>query len=126
MNGVKNMKKMDIIIASVLIAISLISFLFLRLNADYYYVEITHDSEVIEYFRLTDRVEKTIELDHTGHNVVVVKDGMVNMIEADCPDQLCVHMESITYDSWNPTIICAPNKIVVRIIGGDTVVDGIA
>lgn len=120
------MRKMDLIIIIGIVIIALVSFTFIQLNTDKYYVEITYDGEVVEYFELTDNVDRVIELDYEGHNVVVVKDGIVNMIEADCPDQLCVHMESITYDSWNPTIICAPNKIVVRIIGGETVVDGIA
>jgi len=119
------MKNGDKIIISLVIIVSLVAFFFMRQDSDKYYVEIQYNGETVQYFELDDSVERTIELDHEGHNVLVVKDGHVDMIEADCPDQDCVHMQSITYDSWNPTIICAPNKIVVRIVGGEREVDGI-
>lgn len=114
------------------------------------YVEILYNGEVIEYFMLTDDLEKelvfekdtevdyyypadkdrngnTIERDETfrGYNRVVIKDGYVDMVEADCPDQDCVHMKPISKDSWNPNILCAPNRIEVRIVGIDTDIDGI-
>lgn len=119
------MKKGDIIIISILVVVAFAAFFFMRVNSDNYYVEIQYNGDRVKYFELTDKVDEIIELDHEGHNVLVIKDGHVDMIEADCPDQDCVHMQSITYDSWNPTIICAPNKIVVRIIGGEQLVDGI-
>ena len=35
------------------------------------------------------------------------------MIEADCPDQLCVHQKAISKD--RETIVCLPNKVVVEV-----------
>lgn len=120
------MKIADRIIIGVVLVIAVVAFIVMRPNNDdKYYVEIQYNGETVEYFELTDDVDRTIVLDYEGHNVLVVHDGHVDMIEADCPDQDCVHMTPITYDSWNPTIICAPNKIVVRIVGGDKEVDGI-
>ena len=35
------------------------------------------------------------------------------MIEADCPDKLCVHQKAI--ERTNETIVCLPHKVVVEI-----------
>lgn len=48
-----------------------------------------------------------------GSNVLEIKNGRADMIEADCPDQLCVHQRAISADNEN--IICLPNKVVVEI-----------
>lgn len=119
------MKKGDRIIILLVFVVAVVAFFFMRVNTDKYYVEIQYNGETVEYFELTDDLDLTLELEYEGYNKLVIHDGHVDMVEADCPDQDCVHMQAITYDSWNPTIICAPNKIVVRIVGGNSEVDGI-
>ena len=44
---------------------------------------------------------------------IQIKDGEASMIEADCPDQICVHEKAISADG--ESIICLPNKIVVEV-----------
>lgn len=119
------MKNGDKLIIGLILIIAVVAFFLMRTDGEKYYVEIQYNGETVEYFELTDDVDEVFELEYEGYNKLVVKDGYVNMVEADCPDQDCVHMAAITYDSWNPTIICAPNKIVVRIIGGPSEVDGL-
>lgn len=114
------------------------------------YVEILYNGEVVEYFQLTDDLELEITFEkgqkveyfypadvdkdgnevkrdeeHRGFNQIIVKDGNVDVIDADCPDQVCVHHDSINKDSWNPSIICAPNRIEVRIVGVSVDIDGV-
>lgn len=48
-----------------------------------------------------------------GTNLVKVAGGKVQMVHADCPDQICVHHKEISKN--NETIICLPNKIVLSI-----------
>lgn len=48
-----------------------------------------------------------------GTNLVKVAGGKVQMVRADCPDQICVHHKEISKN--NETIICLPNKIVLSI-----------
>lgn len=48
-----------------------------------------------------------------GTNYLVIHDGMADVTEADCPDELCVHESAIRYDG--ETIVCLPHKLVVRI-----------
>ena len=37
------------------------------------------------------------------------------MTDADCPDLLCVHQRAI--DKEDETIVCLPNKVVVKVVG---------
>ena len=49
-------------------------------------------------------------------NVLRIENGKADMIEASCPDLLCVHQKAIFRQ--RETIVCLPNKVVVEIIGG--------
>ena len=51
-------------------------------------------------------------------NVLVIKDGNVCISNADCPDGLCVKQGTIS--KANESIICLPNKLVVRIVEDNT------
>ena len=48
-----------------------------------------------------------------GWNVVQIKDGKVSVTSADCPEQVCVHHNSI--DTAGETIICLPHKLVIEV-----------
>ena len=61
----------------------------------------------------------------TVTNTLVIKNGKADMIDADCPDLLCVHQKSISHQG--ETIVCLPNKVVVSIEGGtEGLVDTVA
>lgn len=51
-----------------------------------------------------------------GTNVLLIRNGKASMLEADCPDQLCVHQKPIALN--RESIICLPNKVVVEIESG--------
>lgn len=48
-----------------------------------------------------------------GYNVIDVRPGEIEVIEADCPDQICVHQGAIS-DGAEP-IVCLPHKLVIEI-----------
>ena len=50
---------------------------------------------------------------HRGTNVVKVEKGRIRVIEADCPDKVCVRSGWIS-DSAAP-VCCLPHKLVIRI-----------
>ena len=54
---------------------------------------------------------------NNGTNILVIKDGMADMLEADCPDKLCVDQRAISKN--HESIICLPNKVVVEVISSD-------
>jgi len=59
--------------------------------------------------------EQTISIPLDNHyiNTFEIKNGKVTMLEANCPDHLCVKQRSIQYN--NETIVCLPHQVVLLI-----------
>ena len=73
-------------------------------------VIVRKNGAIIGTYDLNDDQEILI---NDGSNVLVINNGKADMIEADCPDKLCVEQRSISKN--NESIICLPNKVVVEI-----------
>lgn len=114
------MKKNEIIIIIGLLAVSLIgiaAFYLINKTDSPLSVRVTRQGEVIGIFPLSeDRTE--IFTDATGFNTLEISDGTAKMVEADCPDHICVKTYPIS--SPGETIICLPHKLVVEVITGDS------
>lgn len=50
-----------------------------------------------------------------GTNLLVIRNGMADISEADCPDKLCVRQAAIS--RTGESLVCLPNRIVVVIEG---------
>lgn len=50
---------------------------------------------------------------NSGYNTVVVKDQTIGIVEADCPDKICIQEGFIR----NPgeTTVCLPHKVMIEI-----------
>ena len=80
--------------------------------------EITIDGTVYGVYALDE--PQTID---TGiGNILEIKDGRIRMIDADCPDRLCVYEAAAS--RTGETIVCLPHKLSVRILGGDRSASG--
>ena len=64
--------------------------------------------------------ELTFEAEDGGYNIVTIKDGMIAVTEADCPDQYCVRQG---FCNSGEQIVCLPHKLVISFIG-DSEIDG--
>ena len=73
--------------------------------------EVTIKVDGKEYGTYSLNEDKTINIDE--HNIIVIKDGVVHMEDADCPDKLCIKQGKI--DSIGQKIVCLPNKTIVEI-----------
>ena len=104
------LKKKDIILVIVILVIALIAFgaklLFSEKGGE---AIITVDGKVYGTYSLDQ--DQTIKVD--DHNTVVIKDGVVHMEDADCPDKLCIKQGKI--DSNGEKIVCLPNKTIVEV-----------
>lgn len=73
-------------------------------------IEILMDGESLGIYSLDQ--DQTIEIG--GTNRVVIAEGKARMEWADCPDQLCVHMNPIAKSG--ETLVCLPNEVIVRVV----------
>ena len=64
-------------------------------------------------YSLGSDLELPIDTAESGRNLLVIKDGSAQVIDANCPDRICVSHREIS--SVGETIVCLPHKLVVRI-----------
>lgn len=92
-----------IILSAVLIAVGLFSF---RKNGSELVITVNNE----EYGRYPLSEDRVIPLEH---NTAVIKDGFAYMESADCPDKVCVNSPKIS--KRNETVICLPNKVLLKV-----------
>ncbi len=107
------MKRNDIILVVILAVSALLVWLcFSLFSREGSWVVVTVNGEETARYPLSEHREVRLESDG-GYNVLVIKDGEADVIEASCPDGLCVDFRPISKDG--ETIVCLPNKTVVSI-----------
>ena len=82
------------------------------------------DGETVMELPLSEDTRTVLGED--GHsNTLVVENGAVRVVEADCPDQVCVRHGAVRYAG--ESIVCLPHRLIVTIEGGAASgIDGIA
>lgn len=111
----KRLKKRDFLLIGGLLALALLLWICVRQvgNRAGAYVTVTVDGEMYGTYSLDVEQEVPIRRDGVTTNVLVIAEGQADMIQADCPDKLCVHQRSISKSK--ESIICLPNKVVVTV-----------
>lgn len=109
------MKRNDLILMAAVLTIAIAGFLlyasFGKDSAGM--ITVTVDGEVFGTYSL--KKDQEIQINDT--NFLIVQDGKADMIEADCPDQICVEQKAVSKNK--ESIICLPNKVIVEVIGGE-------
>lgn len=112
------MKKNDIILIVVIILLCVGFFVFFQFTKEEgSKVVVTINGEVYETIDLSEEDTYTVEGENGEVNTFQIIDGEVDMIDANCPDKLCVNQKDIHYN--HETIVCLPNKVVIEVISGD-------
>lgn len=107
------MKKKDLILLCVILALALTVYLVLFLiykdSGEVVVVRVSGE----EYARLPLNEDTELIIDGSGGtNLLVIKDGQAFISEASCPDRICVHTGVA---SEIKTIVCMPNEVTVSI-----------
>ena len=85
-------------------------------------VNIVQDGKLLYTFDLTSAEDQTLEIEYKGRiNTIQIADGRIRMLEAECPDQTCVHMGWL--DSSTMPIVCLPNHLVIEYADSEDEVD---
>lgn len=116
----KVLKKGDLFLALALLMIAVIVFCFILFRGMEEATSITIEVDGRLYGKYSMKEDKIIKI--KGHktndctNIVQVKDGVVFIREASCPDQYCVKHKPI--NRRGETIVCLPNKLIVTVDKG--------
>ncbi|GIP54258.1 MULTISPECIES: NusG domain II-containing protein [Paenibacillus] len=77
--------------------------------------KITVDGKLFRTVELTGE-EQTVEIKtEFGYNLLKVHDYGIEMIDADCPDKVCLTFGFVERNGG--TIVCLPHKLIVEISG---------
>lgn len=113
------MKKNDLILIIAILILAGGIFSFWRIsnsNTENLVVRIYVEDSLYYTHPLTADLEKTLTIETDfGKNIVNIKDGVVDMIEADCPDQVCVDSHAIS--NAGESLVCLPHQVFVDIVG---------
>ncbi len=107
------LKKKEILIFAILLAAALICWALMshrQAKTDHGSIRITVSGE--EYGVYPLNTDQRIKINDT--NTCRIKDGEAKMIEATCPDHLCIHQSAI--DERGGFIICLPNEVIIEAI----------
>jgi len=111
------MKKSDllIIIAVIILAGSFyVTNFLMNQKSDEMTVEVYAFDELVYSNVLNDKTEDVFIIDNeTGYNKIIIDEGVVTMIEADCRDQICVLSRPISRPG--EVIVCLPHQVIVQI-----------
>ncbi|CCQ98384.1 conserved hypothetical protein [[Clostridium] ultunense Esp] len=116
------MTKGDKILMIFIVIISILSLSYVKRSAFNYnekYISIQVNGEEIKKIIFdANLIGQTIPVEtQYGYNLIELGDGMVRVIEADCPDQLDVKQGYIS--KVGEVIVCLPNRLVIEIKGMD-------
>ena len=103
------MKKNDWLLAAGItgLALMILAFQILTGKTDHAQVVVSIDGNPYGTYDLNS--DQTVNINES--NQIRIQDRTVRMIEADCPDQICVNHLAISRDG--ESIICLPNKVVI-------------
>lgn len=111
------MKKNDLILILIVAVIAVGALIWMQASkepeADRWVV-IESYGELIDVVPLTESTEREIRIgDDSVYNLVIISQGVANMIESDCPDQICVETKSAS--EVGDMIVCLPHQVIVYI-----------
>ncbi len=103
----------DIILALAVITLAVLLLLVVTLTRkDGARAVVIINGEITESFPLGKDTEYDI-ITENGVNTLVIKDGKASIAYATCPDKICANHRAIAHSG--ETIVCIPNKVVIRI-----------
>lgn len=115
------MKKLDYVVIIALIVVSLLSsgiILYSSARSKYasQYIEVSVGGELYKKIPFNSSTEETIDVKTAlGENLIRISKGNVQIIDADCPDKVCIRDGAIGRPGQ--ALVCLPHKLVIEIKG---------
>ena len=114
-NFAKDRLLRDLLLAIALILVALSVFFILRATRDEgETVVVTVNGETVAQYPLSQSGEYSI---NGGTNILKIEGGEAYILDADCPDLLCVRSGKISLEG--DRVVCLPNRVMIEIRGAD-------
>ncbi len=112
------MKKGDILLICAVLVLAAAGLIYMNLGGKKSggTLTVTVGGDVYDTYDLAEDQDVSLDIDG-WHNQFRITDGVVSMLEADCPDKYCV--EHTPIDKVGETIVCLPHKVVLEITEGE-------
>jgi hypothetical protein len=123
------LKPLDIVVIVVLVFITLGSSAaaFINSNKSYNnkYVEIEVKGKLYKKLPLDNSSNERIQIDtDLGNNIIEIINGKIRILDADCPDKICIQDGSISKPG--DILVCLPHKVVISIKGQNSETDALS
>ncbi len=123
------LKPLDIVVIVVLVFITLGSSTaaFINSNKSYNnkYVEIEVKGKLYKKLPLDNSSNERIQIDtDLGNNIIEIINGKIRILDADCPDKICIQDGSISKPG--DILVCLPHKVVISIKGQNSETDALS
>ena len=104
----------EIIAVLILVLIAVVSFVCVRffVEGKGKYVKVYVNNKLTKTFDLNKDREYFIET-KVGYNLLIIKNNKVRILDADCPNKICVDKGYISKN--DESIICLPHYVVVTV-----------
>lgn len=80
--------------------------------------------QTIDLMKVSEPYEFEITDESGGRNTIRVEHGRIAVIDADCPDKICVNQGYI--ENSAVPIVCLPHKLSITITGRQEEIDAVA
>lgn len=79
-------------------------------------VEILQDGKILYTLDLAQAEDQTFTVTYGGRtNEIEIREHQIRVKAADCPDQICVHMDWLE----DAPIVCLPNRLSIQYADGE-------
>lgn len=79
-------------------------------------VEILQDGKILYTLDLAQAEDQTFTVNYGGRtNEIEIRNHQIRVKAADCPDQICVHMDWLE----DAPIVCLPNRLSIQYTDGE-------
>jgi len=118
------MKKKEILILAIIVVILTTILLLMNVagNKRGRKLEISIDGEKAQTIVLTEQTNMHFTIETPlGNNEVLITNGVVDVVSANCPNQVCVETKpaSKVFDK----IVCLPHKLILEVVGDNGEMD---
>ncbi len=114
------MKKNDLRLIAALVILAAAAFggvmLYARLSTKEPEAVVYLEGEEKGRYPLSENITIEIRQENGNCNILQIKDGKADMIEASCPDKVCVRQHPVSRQG--ESLVCLPNQAVVEIQNG--------